>query len=301
MNLRALRLFVELMDRGTLTRAAEAMHLSQSAASRLVALLEAELGTPLFLRERRRMVATAAAAALHPEALRILAQVDALPDTLRAEAAAPLRVLCQTRLVPGLAVPAIAAVAAGGAARGAPPVHLEAAPRRELARRAATGRHDLLLATLPLPVEGVEAELLGTAPLGVLLPRGHPLAARPALSARDLAGVPYVALDRTTVIRRVVDMGATPLPPPLVEVSAGSAAYRLVADGLGFTFADRIAVEPELWDRVVLRPWAERIDVTIGAARIGDRPRAADDLMAALRRVAEGPGPRGPRGRAGAG
>ena len=287
MNLRALRLFAELMDRGTLTRAADALHLSQSAASRLVALLEAELGTPLFVRERRRMVPTPAAATLQSEALRILAQIDALPDTLRAGAAAPLRILCQTRLVPGLAVPAIAAraAAAGAAGGGTPPIRLEAAPRRELARRVAAGRHDLLLATLPLPVEGVEVEPIGTVPLGVLLPRAHRLAERAALSVDDLAGLPYVALDRTTVIRRTIDMGARPLPAPLIEVSTGSAAYRLVADGVGFTFADRIAVEPELWDRVVLRPWTERIDVTIGVARIGDDTPAVDDLVRLLGEV----------------
>ena len=287
MNLRALRLFAELMDRGTLTRAADALHLSQSAASRLVALLEAELGTPLFVRERRRMVPTPAAATLQSEALRILSQIDALPDTLRAGAAAPLRILCQTRLVPGLAVPAIAAraAAAGAAGGGTPPIRLEAAPRRELARRVAAGRHDLLLATLPLPVEGVEVEPIGTVPLGVLLPRAHRLAERAALSVDDLAGLPYVALDRTTVIRRTIDMGARPLPAPLIEVSTGSAAYRLVADGVGFTFADRIAVEPELWDRVVLRPWTERIDVTIGVARIGDDTPAVDDLVRLLGEV----------------
>lgn len=281
MNPRALRVFAGLMDHGTLTRAAEAMHLSQSAASRLLSLLETELGAALFRRERRRMVPTAAAEALHPEALRILAQLDALPEVVRGGQPAALRVLCQTRLVPGLAVPAIAAMAKAGG----PPVRLEAAPRRELARRALAGRHDVVLATLPIPLPGRRETPLGTVPLGVLVPREDPLAAAETISTEDLADRPYVALDDTTVIRRMIDAGPHALPPPRLEVSTGAAAYRLVAEGLGFTFADRLAVEPELWDRVALRPWTARLDVAIGLVRTGGTGGAADLFEAELRRL----------------
>ena len=283
MNLRALRLFVGLMDHGTLTGAAERMHLSQSAASRLIALLEAHLRTALFVREKRRMVPTRAAGALYPEALRILTQIEALPDMLEAGAPSPLRLLCQTRLVSGLAVTAIASLTRAGG----PSVRLEAAPRRELARRAAAGRHDVILATLPLPIEDAAAVPLCTVPLGVLLPRGHPLAARARLAARDLAGVPYIALDRTTVIRRMIDAGPRALPVPRIEVSTGSAAYRLVAEGLGFTFADRLAVEPELWDRVILRDWTDRTEVTVGVAMAGEAGSDERALLAALQQVAK--------------
>lgn len=282
MNLRALRLFAGLMDHGTLTRAAERMHLSQSAASRLIGLLEADMGVMLFSREQRRMVPTAAAEALYPESLRILAQIDALPEALRSDAPAPLRVLCQTRLVPGLAVPAIARLAD----EGGPPIRLEAAPRRELARRAAASRHDVVLATLPLPMEGVAAEALCTVPLGVLVAREHPLARRPRLTTEDLQNVPYIALDQTTVIRRMLDAGPHALPAPRIETSTGSAAYRLVAEGLGFTFADTLAVESELWDRVILRPWAERAEIAIGTAPMSPDHAAAKAFEAALRDIA---------------
>lgn len=267
MNLRALRVFVGVIDDGTLTRAASRMHLSQSAASRLLSILEDGLGTPLFVREKRRMHPTAAADALYPEAVRILAQVGALPELVaRASAPPPLRVICQTRLVPGLVVPAIAKFAE------AYPGHrvlLESAPRRELARRLLAGRHDVAVATVPLPVEGIKTDLLGSLPLGFLMRSDHPLAGRNELDAEDLADVPYIALDESTVVRRMVDGGdRSPLPPPAIEVSTGSAAYRLVAEGLGVTIADPLAVDPELWDRLALVPWRDAPRLTIGAARM---------------------------------
>ena len=279
MNLRALRVLVGLMDEGTLTRAAERMHLSQSAASRLLALLEEELGTPLFRRERRRMVPLPAADRLYPEAARLLAQADALRGIASSDRRAPLRVLCQARLVPGLAVPAVGAFAAGG-----DPVRLESAPRRELARRMLAGRHDVVISTLPAPEEGERTDALGALPLGFLLPAGHPLAGAGALDLGDLAGTAYVALDETTVIRRIVDAAAQ-CPTPLIEVSMGAAAYRLVANGLGFTFADRLAVDPDLWPRVALVPWSRGVSVQLGVTLPEGRGDAAGRFVALLEEI----------------
>ena len=270
MNLRSLRVFTGLIEAGTLRAAAARMNLSQSAASRLLALLEQELGVALFLRERRRMVPTARAEALYPEAQRILGQVEALALVVADAGAAPaLRVICHPRLLEGLVLPAIAAFAADGGAERS--VRLEAAPRRELARRILSGRHDVVVATLPLPGGAVPDRVLGAVPLGILLPRGHALASRPVLGLADLAGVPYVALDDTTVIRGVVDAALTRRGASLRrahEVSTGSAAYRLVAAGLGFTFADRVALDPRLADDVALVPWDVEALVEIGVLRL---------------------------------
>lgn len=280
MNLRALRVFVGLMDDGTLTRAARHMHLSQSAASRLLSILEGELGTPLFRRERRRMVPLPSADALYPEAARILAQVGALPELVTgATAAPPLRIICQSRLVPALAVPSIARFVRKQSGRR---VRLESASRRELARRLLADRHDVAIATLPLPADIGAARLLGTVPLAIALPRAHPLAERERLCPNDLTDVPYVALDESTVVRRMVDAAHPALPAPLIEVSTGAAAYRLVAEGVGFTFADVTAVDPQLADRLVLVPWTGAPAMTIGAVQANEDDAVASAFIATL-------------------
>ncbi|MGR3539819.1 MAG: LysR substrate-binding domain-containing protein [Hasllibacter sp.] len=218
---------------------------------------------------------------LHPEAARLLSQAESLAGFAKGDGPARIRVLCQTRLIPGLAVPAVADFARSGGAV----VRLEAAPRRELRQRMQVGRHDVVVSTLPAPSEGGRSETLAEAPLGLLLPAGHPLAAASALDVPDLAGTPYVALDETTVIRRMVDAAAA-LPAPAVEVSTGAAAYRLVAEGVGFTFADRLAVDRELWHRVTLVPWRQALSVRIGATISAEAGAPVETFVRSLARIA---------------
>ncbi|GMV39822.1 MAG: hypothetical protein AMXMBFR64_15380 [Myxococcales bacterium] len=78
MNLDRLDQFVRIVDTGSMSAAARAVHLTQPALSRSLKLLEEELGAPLFLREGRRLVPTAAGRALLPRARAVLAQVAAL-------------------------------------------------------------------------------------------------------------------------------------------------------------------------------------------------------------------------------
>jgi len=63
-SLTALRAFEAAARHGSMTRAAEALHVSHGAVSRQVAALEADLGRPLFLREKRGLRLTAAGVAL---------------------------------------------------------------------------------------------------------------------------------------------------------------------------------------------------------------------------------------------
>ena len=58
MNLRALRLFRQIVLTGSLAEASERLNISASAASRLITLLEDELDIQLFSRDRRRLELT---------------------------------------------------------------------------------------------------------------------------------------------------------------------------------------------------------------------------------------------------
>lgn len=58
MDVQALRYFVEVASQGGFTRASRTLHVTQPAISRKVKALEEELGTPLLVRERRRVKLT---------------------------------------------------------------------------------------------------------------------------------------------------------------------------------------------------------------------------------------------------
>ncbi len=72
----ALQAFEACARHLSVSRAAEELHLTQSAVSRQLAGLEALLGVRLFLRVRQRLVLTAAAAAYAPQLRTALARIE---------------------------------------------------------------------------------------------------------------------------------------------------------------------------------------------------------------------------------
>jgi DNA-binding transcriptional LysR family regulator len=77
MTLDQLRVFVAVAERQHVTRAAEALHLAQSAASASIAALEARHGTKLFHRVGRHIELTQAGAVFLGEARAVLARAEA--------------------------------------------------------------------------------------------------------------------------------------------------------------------------------------------------------------------------------
>lgn len=71
-TLRQLRVFCAVYERRSFTSAAEDMHMTQSAVSKLCAELESELGLPLFERTTRRVVPSDGAAELYEYAQEVL-------------------------------------------------------------------------------------------------------------------------------------------------------------------------------------------------------------------------------------
>ena len=58
MDTRALENLIAIAEQGNISRAAEQIHLTQSALSQCLAKEEREIGMPLFLRAERRLVPT---------------------------------------------------------------------------------------------------------------------------------------------------------------------------------------------------------------------------------------------------
>ena len=58
LSVRELEVFRLVMELGTVTAAAEALHISQPAVSRTLQQAERRLGFPLFLRRKKRLLAT---------------------------------------------------------------------------------------------------------------------------------------------------------------------------------------------------------------------------------------------------
>ena len=76
MELRTLRYFLAVCEHGTMSRAAEALHVTQPALSRQIAALERELGTPLLERHSRSVTPTEQGLYLRRRAQEIVGLAD---------------------------------------------------------------------------------------------------------------------------------------------------------------------------------------------------------------------------------
>ena len=96
-QLRAIKVFVRVVDEGSFAAAARALDLAPAVVTRLVAELEAHLGARLLNRTTRRLALTEIGEAYLERARRILADVDeaaALAASATQEVRGQLRLLC---------------------------------------------------------------------------------------------------------------------------------------------------------------------------------------------------------------
>lgn len=90
MELGQLRTLIHVAELGSLSKAADRLHIAQPALSRQIRLLEQELGVPLFDRHGRGMVATDVGQEVLRHALRVMAELEEIRATV-ADEDAPLR------------------------------------------------------------------------------------------------------------------------------------------------------------------------------------------------------------------
>jgi DNA-binding transcriptional LysR family regulator len=83
MELRHLRYFVAVAEKGSFTAASRTLRVAQSAISEQIADLEEELGVPLFRRSPRRPSLTAAGSAFLENSRRIIAEAEQAVDLAR--------------------------------------------------------------------------------------------------------------------------------------------------------------------------------------------------------------------------
>lgn len=88
-KLRAMQVFLQIAEQGSLTAAAAALHTSLPAVVRSLAALETELGVRLFNRTTRRIALTEEGRVYLESARHVIAAVAEAESALRAEAAEP--------------------------------------------------------------------------------------------------------------------------------------------------------------------------------------------------------------------
>ena len=193
---RDLRYFLAVAEELHFTRAAERLYISQPALSKQIRLLERNLGTRLFIRDKREVRLTRAGEALVPHARLVLEAWDEAWRVLEAaEAAGGSRLVIGMSTSPGR----------GGLLPAIRSRFTEDRPDTELVLRQvgwsdptaglADESCDVAFVWLPLPRPGrFRLLVVAEEPRHVALPRSHRLAARDSLTMADLFDEPFLAL-----------------------------------------------------------------------------------------------------------
>lgn len=197
-SLTGLRVLREVAAQGSFSAAAPLVALTQSAVSRQIAALEAEVGAALFERRREGVRLTEAGRVLLRHASAALDALELAEQELHGERRAPTPV--RLGAFPSAGAVLLPRVAAS--LRGRPSVKLstQAGSTRALLRGLRSGSLDLaIVASVPpfRPLDGehpaLVTETLVESELLVALPDGHALAGAESVALADLDGQPWIA------------------------------------------------------------------------------------------------------------
>jgi DNA-binding transcriptional LysR family regulator len=196
-ELRQLRYFVTVAEERNFTRAAQRLHIAQQSLSQQIQTLERQLGVTLLRRSSRGAEPTDVGTVLLREARAVLARADRAVEAVRSAALGEegtLRVGFLSSVANYLMPPVVRLFHDRH-----PAVRLEAEemPVAALVAGARDGSLDAGLSRPPL-VDDLEVEEILREPVAAVLPEGHPLSGREALTLADLADEPWVLTARSS-------------------------------------------------------------------------------------------------------
>lgn len=208
-EVRELRYFRAVAEELNFSRAAVRLGMAQPPLSRAIRLLERRLRVQLFQRTSRQVTLTPAGHVLLVESAKALdAVAAAVRHTRRAAEGAPALIVTTK---PGIAPELLRRIVDGYAAE----VEVVVSGFGEQAAMVRDGRADVALLGCPGDHDGLEVEVIFTEARIAALPPSHELAARPALTCADLAGLPTPSWARASAAERAYwagqDVGGGPV------------------------------------------------------------------------------------------
>ncbi|MCU1373882.1 MAG: transcriptional regulator, LysR family [Actinomycetia bacterium] len=236
MDVRQLSAFLAVVEHGTVTAAAAAVHVSQPALSQTIRSLEAELGTPLFHRIGRRLVLTSAGEALTGPARQVLRDLDRARRAVTDVAGVAGGVL-DVVVLPTLAVDPAAALL-GRFRQAHPGVSLrltEPDGTADALGRVADGRAELAL-TDAEQAPGLVFHHLVRQEYRAVFPAGAAPGRRRTIPLAALVGMPFVTTPPGTSSRRLLERAheaSGAVPVVVVEAGPREAILPLVVAGAG--------------------------------------------------------------------
>ncbi len=236
LNLRQIEAFKAVIENGTVSRAAQMVHISQPAMSKLLAHLEEDTGLNLFDRLKGRLAPTEYGMRLYEEIDRIFAGVRQVENAVEA-----IRREKQGRLAVGV-MPALA----GSFIQRATTAFLEdhhnvffsvqSLSSQSIVDALIARKLDVGLVSTGMDNPYVTLEPLMEHPLVCIMPLDHPLAAKSQIEPQDLDQIPIVTYPPDSYVGHLVEgiFESHKVKPQTVLVgNVASTLCEFVAAGIG--------------------------------------------------------------------
>ncbi|MFK0089462.1 LysR family transcriptional regulator [Pseudomonas sp. NPDC090755] len=284
MRLRHIEVFQAIRQTGSISGAAQLLHVTQPAVSKILQHAEAQLGFPLFLRVRGKLQIT-------PEALALEREVDKVSDSVEGVR----RLAASLRRQPGLqlrigATPALALLLL-------PPVisqwserhpqsecELSSLHSRELVQQLLMREIDVALTLRHPDHPGLTVQPLAHGVLMALAPKGYwsETDLGSPLAVEALAGAPLIGLSSSDPLAAQVGSylkNLEPAPRIGIRVQTYSLARAMVESGAGLALIDPFTALGS--QHTVVRPLNPPLPITLYALTRANEshPHTLDDLL----------------------
>lgn len=269
---RQLEGFVQFMETGTVTTAAERLFVSQPAMSKMLAGLEIDLKLKLFEREKKRLVPTDEAELLYKEVRRLfssLTDIERFAQDLREFRTGELRIITATSIGHTLVSEAVVAFASEYR-----DVHIKIDTSSTVGNDVLRQNVDLGFSVTQFHHPSLHTEALFHAESVCVFPKGHRLLERETITPHDLEGADFISYTRDSRMRHLTDAvfeQQRVSRKMRLEVFTSAEANALVSRGLGVAIVEPLGVHFGNWSALEIRPFAPALEFTYSVMRPQDR------------------------------
>lgn len=207
-TIKQLRAFINVVDAGSFTEAANRLHVTQSALSLLVRELENELGIRLLNRTSRRMTLSASGLDFYPMALKVLDELDqAVNSTLQLHERqrGAVTIAC-TQLYGQALIPRMLALFKQR--YNSLDIRVSDLPNEDVLESVLTGRADFGLAPQRITPKGLNQEALFKDRIELICHINHPLAKRKQVPWSQALQYPFISLPMDFTLKLQEDLFA---------------------------------------------------------------------------------------------
>lgn len=242
-TLRQLEVFVAIARSENVSRAAEAMNLSQSATSAALAELEHQFSQQLFDRHGKRLRLNEQGRLLLPKAVEFLDRAQEIEALLRGERGLGSLRIGATLTIGNYLLPLIVA----GFLQRHPESRVQLQVHNTASVVGMVSRYEIDLGLVEGVVNDPEIEVgewVGDE-LSVFCAPDHPLARRGAATLAELADEPWILRERGSGTRQTLEQALRRHPgnfTPRLELEHTEAVKRAVESGLGIGCISRLAL-----------------------------------------------------------